>query len=45
MNGQNETRNNFFCGVRLELAQLLLSGDYNLEFLLFYIKTFAQGKG
>ena len=45
VNGQNETRNNFFCGVRLELAQLLLSGDYNLEFLLFYNKTFAQGKG
>ena len=38
-------RNNFFCGVRLELAQLLLSGDYNLEFLLFYNNTFAQGKG
>ena len=45
VNGQSETRTNFFRGVRLELAQLLPSGDYNPEFLLFYNKTFTQGKG
>lgn len=31
--------------VRLELAQLLPSGDHNTEFLSFYDKTFALGKG
>lgn len=42
---QNETGNNFFCAVRLELAQLLPYVDYNTEFLLFYNKTFALGEG
>ena len=38
-------RSNFFRVVRLEVAQVLPSGDYNTEFSLFYNKIFALGKG